>query len=186
MTDIILHEYKNGKPVRIFRPYEIHAILRAIPKNEYKDKLEALLFSGCRYSEMKWLYDNKSYFKGSFLKIKNTKILIKQAYRYVKLNNQGQRSIENFLRCKTNLPSYATWNENLKRWCEKANIEPDNACAKSTRKTWESWLVIKYPSRIAEIFISQGHMETTALRHYLMFPFSDIDKNDMKYFTDGW
>jgi len=37
---------------------------------------------------------------------------------------------------------------------------------KTTRKTWESWLVWYYPEKIASIFGSQGHNELTALRHY--------------------
>ena len=35
--NIIIYQPKNGKPVRIFRPWEIRALIRAIPKNEYKD-----------------------------------------------------------------------------------------------------------------------------------------------------
>ena len=184
--DIILHEYKKGKPVRVFRPWEVRALVRAIPKNDYKDKFEALLHSGCRYSELQWLYNNPKRFKRESMQIKNTKALCKEAFRWVRLNMQGQRAIENFLRCKTNLPTYQTWGENLKRWCKLGNLDPTGACAKSTRKTIESWLVISFPNRVNEIFISQGHEETTALRHYLTFPFTDQDRQDMKYYVEGW
>lgn len=184
--EIILHEYKNGPPVRVFRPYEFRSIIRAIPKNEYKDKLESLLYSGCRYSEMQWLFNHPRRMKGEHIHMKNMKALSKEAYRWVRLNLQGQRAIDNFLRSKTNLPTYQTWGENLKRWCKLAKIDPSGACAKSTRKTFESWLVLTYPNRVNEIFISQGHEETTALRHYLTFPFSDKDKRDMLYYVEGW
>ena len=187
MTDaIILHEYKKGNPVRVFRPWEVRAIVRAIPKNEYKDKFEALLYSGCRYAEIQWLFKNPRRFKGEHMQIKNMKTFSKEASRWVRLNLQGQRAIENFLRSKTNLPTYQTWGENLKRWCMKAGVDPTSACAKSTRKTFESWLVIIFPNRVNEIFISQGHEETTALRHYLTFPFTDQDKRDMMYYVEGW
>lgn len=187
MTDeIILHEYKKGKPVRVFRPWEVRALVRAIPKNEYKDKFEALLYSGCRYAEMQWLFDNPRRFKGEHMHIKNMKALSKEAYRWVRLNMQGQRAIENFLRSKINLPSYQTWGENLKRWCKSGNIDPTSACAKSTRKTFESWLVISFSSRVNEIFISQGHNQSTALKHYLTFPFTDQDRKDMLYYVEGW
>ncbi len=112
--------------------------------------------------------------------------MCKEAFRWVRLNMQGQRAIENFLRCKTNLPTYQTWGENLKRWCVLAGIPKTGACAKSTRKTLESWLVISIPNRVNEIFISQGHEQTTALRHYLTFPFTDQDRQDMKYYVEGW
>jgi len=184
--DSILHEYKKGYPVRVFRPWEVRALVRSIPKNEYKDKFEALLFSGCRYSEMKWLFDHPARFKGEHIHMRNTKALAKEAYRWVRLNMQGQRAVENFLRCKHNLPSYPTWNENLKRWCKQGGVDPMSACAKSTRKTLESWLVISFPNRVNEIFISQGHEETTALRHYLTFPFTSNDKQDMMYYVEGW
>lgn len=184
--EIIVHEYKKGPAVRVFRPWEFRSLIRAIPKNEYKDKLEALLYSGARYSEMQWLFENPRRLKGEHIHMKNMKALSKEAYRYVRLNLQGQRAVENFLRSKTNLPTYQTWGENMKRWCELAGLDPTGACAKSTRKTFESWLVISFPHRVNEIFISQGHKETTALRHYLTFPFTDQDKHDMKYFVEGW
>jgi hypothetical protein len=187
MTDeIILHESKKGMAVRVFRPWEVRALVRAIPKNEYKDKFESLLYGGSRYAEIQWLYNNPKRFKGEHMQIKNMKALSKEAYRWVRLNTQGQRAIENFLRCKTNLPSYQSWGDDLKRWCIDAGIKPDSACAKSTRKTWESWLVLTYPQRLSEIFISQGHEEMTALRHYLTFPFTEQDRKDMLYYVVGW
>ena len=184
--EIIMHESRKGRPIRVFRPSEVRVLVRAIQKNDNKDKLESLLYSGARYTELKWLYNNKNRLQGQHIHIKNMKALTKEAYRWVRLNQQGQRAVENFLRAKTNLPSYQTWGDNLKRWCVDAGIKPDGACAKSTRKTFESWLVITYPTRISEIFISQGHQELTALRHYLTFPFTDQDKKDMLYYVEGW
>jgi hypothetical protein len=183
---IIVYEPRKGKPVRVFRPCEIRSLVRAIPKNEYKDKFEALLYSAMRYKELQWLYKNPRRFHGDSIHVKNTKFKIKEAYRYVHINMQGQRAVENFLRSKTNLPTYQSWGENLKRWCVLADIPADHACAKSTRKTFESWLVISHPHRTLEILASVGHEETTALKHYLTFPFSEKDKQDMFYFVEGW
>ncbi len=186
MDKIILHKFRKGRAVRIFRPWEIRKIIREIPKMENKHKFEALLHSGCRYTELQWLYENPNSLQSEHVEIKNTKAKVNEAYRWVRLNRQGQHAIENFLRCKTNLPSTQTWGENLKRWCTLAGIEKDGACAKSTRKTLESWLVLTYPNRVEEIFTSLGHQSTTALRHYLTFPFSKEDKREMLYFIDGW
>ena len=183
---IIVYEPKKGKPVRVFRPWEVRALVRSIPKNEYKDKFEALLYSAVRYKELQWLYEHPKRFSSDSIHIKNTKAKSKEAYRYVHLNMQGQRAIENFLRSKTNMSTYQAWGENLKRWCKIAGVQPDHACAKSTRKTFESWLVITYPNRTLEILASVGHDENTALKHYLMFPYTNQDKHDMLYYVEGW
>jgi len=184
--NIIIYQPKKGKPVRIFRPWEIRSLVRAIPKNEYKDKFEALLYTAARYRELQWLYDHPARFHGDSIHMKNTKAKAKEAYRYIHLNMQGQRAVENFLRSKRNLPTHQSWGENLKRWCVQANIVPDHACAKSTRKTYESWLVIIFPPRVFEILSSVGHGQNTALNHYLTFPFTDQDKRDMLYYVEGW
>jgi len=184
--EIILHYPPRGQPTRVFRPWEFRALVRAIPKNEYKDKIEALLFAGCRYAELCWLFQNPRMYKDTHIQMRNKKAMVREKYRWVKLNTQGQRAIENFLRSKKNLPTHQTWSENLERWCKYAGIDSTGVCAKSTRKTWESWLMITYQNRMIEILLSQGHGMTTALTHYLSFPFSDKDKTDMRYYVEGW
>jgi integrase len=59
-------------------------------------------------------------------------------------------------------------------------------CAKTFRKTWESWLLITYPHRSLEIALSQGHTQLTQLNYYANLPFTDQDKEDMKEFVMGW
>jgi len=172
---------------RIFRPGEIEKIIEAIPKQEYKVKFEALLFSGARYTEMQWLYKHPKFFDGNTIKMPKRKP--KQIYdeRYIRLNSHGKRAVSYFLRSKKNLPSdYATWIENLHRWCDIAGVEKDGVSTKSTRKTWESWLVTMYPKQLEYIFLSQGHNTLTALKFYLMIPFTQEDINNIKYYTDGW
>lgn len=183
---IIIYQPRHGSAVRVFRPKEMRALIRAVDKNEYKDKIEALLLTGARYSEIKWLFDHKARFRGNSIHMRNAKSKSSGGYRYIRINRQGQRAVDNFLRSKTNLPSYQSWGRDMKRWCEKAGIPPDHACAKSTRKTFESWLILTYPHRIFEILISMGHKGTTALNHYLTFPFTDEDRQDMLYFVEGW
>lgn len=184
--DIIVYDPGTGPPVRVFRPREMRKLIRAIDKNEYKDKLEALLYSAARYKELQWLYEHQARFRGEAIHLKNTKAKATRGYRYVHLNRQGQRAVENFLRAETNLPTNQVWGRNLKRWCRYADIPPDHACAKSTRKTFESWLVMIYPQRIFEILASVGHKSTTALNHYLTFPFTEDDKKEMLYFVEDW
>jgi len=172
--------------VRILRPCEYKQLHDAIPKIDHKDKLDALLYTGCRYTELKWLYEHPSYFKKSTILMPSRKINMKHDERYIRLNINGQRAIQFFLRSKTNLPDHPGWDENLKRWCKKAGIDPTGVCCKSTRKTWESWLITCYPNNATNIFLNQGHTEKTAMEYYLMLPFDDKDVEDMKFYTEGW
>ena len=176
--------FKTG--VRIFRPSEIKKIIVAIPKAEYKDKFEALLYTGMRYHEMQWLFKHKKRFTGDTVLIPSFKPKAKHKERYIRLNNHGKRALEHFLRSKKNLPHRDGWNQNLKRWCKMAGVDPEGVSTKSTRKTWESWLATAYPHSTALIFLSQGHTDSVSIEYYLMLPFDDKDKEDMKYYTDGW
>ncbi len=73
----------------------------------------------------------------------------------------------------------------MKRWAAKAGLNPEAMCAKSSRKTWESWCVFSYPEHRDAIFASQGHTSTTAFHHYMNMPFDDVDKAAMKKWTEG-
>lgn len=179
----ILHPDSN---TAIFRPNEVRTLIRAIPKNINRERFEVLLYTGCRYSELQEVHGKLSRLDGNTLKIKNTKALSKTRYRYVQLNNQGLRAVEYYLRASKPLPNYVSWYDNLKRWCKKANIDPEGVGIKSTRKTWESWLVTCFPEQIERIFLSQGHSRTIALKHYLTLPFNKQDKEDMMFYVEGW
>ena len=175
---------KNG--VRIFRPCEIKKIIDVIPKVDHKDKFEALLYTGARYNELRWLYRHPQNFYGNTILMPSLKPEARHKERYIRLNVNGQRAVMYFLRSKKNLPAHPGWDENLRRWCQKAGIDPVGVCCKSTRKTWESWLVTMYPHNFEHIFLSQGHTDKVSLEYYLMLPFSDEDKEEMKFYTDGW
>ena len=175
---------KNG--IRILRPIEIKAIIDVIPKVDHKDKLEALLYTGCRYTELQWLYKHPEAFQRTTILMPSTKPEARHKERYIRLNANGIRAVTYFLRSKHNLPAHPGWDENLKRWCKLSNIEPDGISCKSTRKTWESWLATMYPNNFQQIFLSQGHTEKVSMEYYMMLPFNDQDKQDMKFYTDGW
>lgn len=179
-----LYILKGG--VRIFRPCEVKRLIDSIPKVEYKDKFEALLYTGARFNELKWLYTHKNAFDGEVIHMPSLKPSSRYSERYIRLNANGKRAVSYFLRGKRNLPSHPGWEANLRRWCVKAGIDPVGVSCKSTRKTWESWLVTMYPNNVYQIFLSQGHTDKVALEYYLMLPFSDDDKKEMRYYTDGW
>ena len=176
--------FKNG--VRILRPFEVKKIIDAIPKMDHKDKFEALLYTGCRYTELQWLYNNPKSFDGTSILMPSTKPEARHKERYIRLNNNGKRAVAYFLRSKHNLPAHSGWDENLIRWCSKAGVDVKGVCCKSSRKTWESWLATVYPNNWQHIFLSQGHTDKVSMEYYLMLPYDDTDILDMKFYTDGW
>jgi hypothetical protein len=175
---------KNG--VRILRPCEFKSLIEAIPKIDHQNKLEALLYTGCRYNELRWLFKHPDSLMGSKIKMISLKPEAVHSDRYISLNANGIRAVKYFCHSKTNLPAHPGWDENLIRWCKTAGLDPIGVCCKTTRKTWESWLATMYPNNFHNICLSQGHTERISLDYYLMLPFNDNDKNDMKVYTDGW
>lgn len=174
---------------RILRPSEVTKLIRSIPKVSYVDMFEALLYSGCRYIEMKRLYKHPEWFSDKFIhftKDASKKVKTTMSERYIHLNQAGISAIRHFLDGNKNLPTYKAWRENLVRWSQSAELSIELLSPKTTRKTWESWLVWYYPEKIATIFGSQGHTELTALRHYVNLPFTQQDKVDMKRYVEGW
>lgn len=176
---------KDG--VRILRPHEYNAILRSITKNEHRTMFETLLYIGSRYSEARWLQRNPKAFDGNSILMPSSKPKAVNKSRFIRLNQNGKNTVSYFLALKKQLPSNQTWDENLKRWAKNAKLDPTGICAKTTRKTWETWLMTTYGNtHLIEILLSTGHTEKTALLYYLMFNFSEQDKKDMLFYTQGW
>lgn len=172
--------------VRIFRPNELTKLINAIPKLEHKIRFETLLYTGCRYSEIVWLHKHPEAFDGNFISMPSCKTWCKESHRYIRLNMMGRQFVTLFLRNKRGLPAQSVWDRNLIRWAKAANLDSSHISSKSTRKTWESYLVAQYPNRFVEIVLSQGHTKECAMEFYLGMPFNDKDKEDMKFYTDGW
>jgi len=186
----ITKKSKTGLVTRILRPKEYKLIEAEILKLHHRVMLQALLFTGMRYIELKRLQQNPKWFDGEFINIvvgegvKKHKIRMNE--RYVRLNPLGKMAIMNFIGLKEELPTNQTWRENMIRWAESANIESIGLCPKTTRKTWESWLMFYYPDKALQILMSQGHTGAISLKHYLNMPFTDQDKRDMEQYVGNW
>ena len=179
--------FANG--VRVLRPNEVTQLINAIPKEDNKNKFEVMLYTGARYSEIKSFHDNPRWFNGVSIDMPNTKTLVKKRVktRSIRLNPKGQRTVNQFLyQCKTGFPHNKNWYDDLKRWCGYADLDDEGIGVKTTRKTWESWLITKYENKSLHIFLSQGHSQTTALAHYLNLGFTLEDKNQMDQYVSGW
>lgn len=177
---------KSKQEIAILKPEEMKQLLKHIPKYKHQIQIKALLYSGARYVELKRLYNNPEWFDGKFIKLNAGKPQAQMTQRYIHLNPQGREVISSFINLKSNLPSYATMDENIKRWCNKGGIDSKGVCSKSFRKTWESWLVYYYPYLQMSIMMSQGHTSTTSITHYLNLAFTEEDKIYMREFVDNW
>jgi len=181
MTSIIV---KEG--VRILRPSEYERLLEAMNKNEHKLIFDGFLYSGVRFAEGVRLHKNPKQFDGHFINLPpDLKSGRKRIERTVHLCPMGRKAVSLFLKVPK-IPTRQTFNVNLKRWASKAGIGDEGMCCKTTRKTWESWLMTAFPERTIEIFLSQGHSEVTSLKHYLNLSFLPEDKMSIKQYVGGW
>jgi len=176
--------------VRILRPKEYEAMIHVIKKPHHKTMFQALLYTGMRYIEAQRFQNYPSWFDGDFVHLPHLlaerKTMRTQPERWVRLNNQGKMAVDYFTRLKEELPAYQGWNMNLKRWAEDAGISVEGMSCKTTRKTWESWLMFYFPHHMAEVTLSQGHDTVTSIQHYLNMPFTESDRLEIKNFVEGW
>jgi integrase len=180
MTPIL----KEG--VRIWRPFEVKALIDSIPKFEHQIIFKVLLYSGMRYAEAKRFKDNPNWYDGNFIHLISLKKKARQKERWIHLTPRGKEVIATFLQLDMSLPVTNVWWENLHRWGKKANMDTVGFSPKSTRKTYESWLVWYFPEKQNLIMLSQGHTDAVSFNHYLNMPFTDKDKIYMKEFVEGW
>jgi integrase len=170
--------------VRVLRPREFATLRSSVSQENAAVDLDVCLYTGMRYVELQRLHDNPDWLdigrryvylpRGSMMKRQ-----AKQRERWVKLNGPGVKAVLEFVQKGRNLPSGQGFGQNLRRWATDAGMQPEGLCAKTFRKTWESWLVLSYPSRLTEILASTGHTQTTALTYYLAMPFVESEKADM-------
>jgi hypothetical protein len=186
------NEYKTEiirMGVRILRPSEYEALLKGCTKKHHRTMLQALLYTGMRYIELQRFQDYPGWFTGEFIhlpKFADRKVKRKQPERWVRLNPAGRMIIEYFLQVDEKLPAYQNWRDNMRRWAIRGGLSPEGMGVKTTRKTYESWLMFYYPGFMADITLSQGHDTVTSIQHYLNMPFTEVDHLMMKNYVDGW
>ena len=172
---------KSG--VRVLRPSEYKTIRNSV-KREKQIIMDSLLLTGLRYIEFERLWANPDWFDGNFIHLPDYaqgKVKRKQRERWVRLSIMGKAILPQLFEID-NLPERMAFD----KWLQYNFPDIEGLCAKTFRKTWESWLLITYPERTLEIALSQGHTELTQLKHYANLPFLDKDKEEMKEFVMGW
>jgi len=98
----------------------------AIETEESKIHFNALAFSGMRYSELQWLYENPDSLGFMCVNLTN---------RFVPLSSKGYDAVRKLLICPFPLPHNNTFNENLKRWTRM------DITTTTLRRNWEQMLM---------------------------------------------
>lgn len=172
--------------IRILRPCEYTQLREGAVKINNKTKLDTGLLTGLRYVELIELQKKPSWLDDSFVHIpEEKKVKRKQNDRWVRLNPRARTQVEHFFDVGK-MPSRTAWNKNLKLWARRGNLNDIGICAKTLRKTLESWLNFYYPAQLQAICLSMGHTSITAIQHYTNLPFTGRDKEEMKVWIEGW
>jgi integrase len=188
----------NGS--RVLTPGEAHAIRLVIRKPSNWSLFNLLLYTGMRFSEVNQLFDNPGIFdpERKTLTIASGKAKATQRTRNITLSDLGVLAVRAYLETPKKTTTSTAWQMNLIRWSRSAHLTPLNGntedqggnpygiTVRTTRKSWESWLLSTYPDKSVYIALSQGHNETTALRHYLNLSFTPDEREDIKKEVAGW
>lgn len=186
----------NGS--RVLTPIEANELRKVIEKPSSRALFDLLLYTGLRLVEVQQLADNPNIFDSErkTLIIRSGKAKASQKQRNVCLSDKGLLAVEEYLKNPSVPNSPSAWQMNLIRWAEKALLvalpgheqtsNPTGITVRTTRKTWESWLLAAYPNRVINIVLSQGHTETTALRHYFNISFLPKEKEAIRVQVKGW
>lgn len=186
----------NGS--RVFTPHEVQAIRGVISKPSRLSLFNLLLYTGMRLSEVKQLADNPAIFdqERKTILIVSGKEKATQKDRNVILNEKGVKAVSEFLKTPVYPQSPFAWQKNLIRWCRAAHLaelpnpdhdtNPYGVTVRSTRKTWESWLMTCHEDKAVRIALSQGHKESTQIGHYLNLLFTDEEYHQICHEVSDW
>ena len=186
----------NGS--RILTPNEADRIRNVIRKPSSRALFDLLLYTGLRLSEVKQLNDNPQLFdqERRTITIRSGKAKATQRSRNVTLSDKGLEALTAYLLNPAVPNSPSAWQMNLLRWSRQAHLQeipgespgsnPYGITVRTSRKSWESWLLTAFPDKAAYIALSQGHTESTALRHYLNLSFTMAEKDTIMKEVRGW
>lgn len=180
----------KGEKVRILGPWDYDRLRATVPKEYLGSILDVCLWTGARYVEVQRLYDNPEWFqktrKNIFLGREATKKARRVApERYISPLPPQLVSILPYFFKDKKPPARDGWNNNIKRWAEKAGFDPLGFSAKTTRKTIESWMLAAGVSEM-QICLRQGHTQATSLQHYSSIGFTREEKEEIRRRLKGW
>jgi len=187
----------NGS--RVLTPGEVTLIREVISKPSNRALFDLMIYSGLRLEEVRQLVEHPEIFneERKSILIRSKKVKATQKTRNVILSDKGVDAVKAFIQSPKMPSSSSAWQMNLIRWSRQAGLSPlpDRSGeagnvyginVRTSRKTWESWLVTAYPNRAVEIAMSQGHTESVAIKHYLNCNFTREEKDSILNEVMGW
>ena len=175
--------------VRILRPKEYEQLKRVMSPNE-RILIDGLLTTGMRWIEAERFWRAPGWLDKKFINLPegaNGKKRAEYAERTIRLSDYGQKAVPAFLNNLTTMPTRGTWDWVIKERAKSAHLDPVHLCAKTTRKTWESWLVFYFGEKVlTNVQLSQGHIAATQVKHYLGMAFYEEEKEGMAKYVDNW
>jgi len=195
---------------RVISPQEVDQLVQVM-QPDHRNLFRVLLYTGVRYSELNQLIENPALFdeERASIVIASTKSKAVHPRRRVLLNQHGIDAVK----CWLANPYYVSpgvWNRRMQDYAKQAKLVAlpeydryvcvdranrlfrqvrDNIWGinvKSTRKTWESWLVSAHRDKAVEILRSQGHSDQTALDHYINVGFIKAERERIAEQVSGW
>jgi hypothetical protein len=167
---------------------EYDKFLQAVPEAK-RVIFEINTITGLRFVELQRLHDHPEW----YYKARNQIILPHEAQKKVK-QKLPKRTIDRLPSTFSYLfklfveghrpPERTSWNHDLARWSQKANISP-KVNLKTARKTIESWM-LKAGIPEIEIYSRAGHDPLTSLRHYQSLSFTDYELRDIRKRLSEW
>jgi len=190
------------RDVRILKPGEFSLLLNSTPAKD-RVNLQVLLYTGMRYVEAQACQEHPEWYDQEANKIKLPPCIQRKKkqknkdIRVIYLSFQAKmimpffftsgKDITEEMKLIRKLPTRVGWDQNIKRWAIKSGIGPTGISAKTTRKTWESWILAYYGGKATiPICVAQGHTTMISIKHYASNPFSEKEIDQMKEFVFGW
>lgn len=178
----------TGDGTKVLTVEEYDKFIMKIPKR-YQTIFELNCITGLRYVELQRLHDNPNW----YIEYRNQIILPAEAQKKKKqklvkrtidkLPSTFRYIFQDFVSGKRP-PDRTSWNRNLARWSEKAEIYPKIG-PKTPRKTIESWM-LKAGIPEIQIYSRQGHDPITSMMHYQSLSFTDYEMRDIEKRLREW
>ena len=191
MPEPIFLTTEKGYKIRILSPFDYDLMEKVIDKPYLLTIFNIARWTGMRYAEIRRLYDHPEWVmterKHIHLDSKAQKKVKRKALeRHVPIPTQIENELKYFFK-NQRPPTMQTWDENLKRWADKAGLGIEGISAKMTRASLETWMVAAGLDD-RSICLRQGHNTITSLNHYQALPnlFTVSERLEIEKRLAGW
>lgn len=169
MPEPIFLTTDTGLKIRIISPFDYDKMEAVIDKPYLKTIFRMAMFTGLRNVEIGRLHSNPGWVMKERKLIHLDRFAQRKAKRvaperYVPIVPQIEGELSYFF-TNPKPPTLQTWNENLKRWADKAGLGIEGISHKMTRASLECWMLAAGLTE-SEVCKRQGHNLLTSFNHY--------------------